>query len=127
MEIVRRANTSWESGDWQGPAELFDPDIEVVFSTTAFPDPGAYRGGRVALAAWDRWLEAWEDFRLELEDIIDLGSRVVSLNRLHGLGKTSGATVDAEVGCIFDCHRGRIVRMVFCDRAEALEAAGLGE
>ena len=80
----------------------------------------------MVLAAWDRWLEAWEDFRLELEDLIDLGSRVVSLNRLHGLGKISGATVDSEVGCIFDCQGGRIVRMVFCDRAEALEAVGLG-
>jgi hypothetical protein len=46
------------------------------------------------------------------------------LNRLRGRGKASGIAVDSEVGCIFDLDGARIVRMVFCDRREALEAAG---
>jgi hypothetical protein len=31
------------------------------------------------------------------------------------------------VGVIFECDRGTIKRMVFCDRHEALEAAGRSE
>jgi hypothetical protein len=63
------------------------------------------------------------EFSLELEDAIPVGERVVVLNRLRGRGKASGIAVDAEVGCIFDLDSGRIVRMVFCDRRQALDAA----
>jgi ketosteroid isomerase-like protein len=121
---VRELFAYWERGEWQASAELFDPGFESVFSSTAFPDPGTYRGARATLDAWRGWLEAWEDFSLELEGTIAAGERVVALNRLRGRGKASGIPVDAEVGCIFDCRDGKIVRMVFCDRQEALEAAG---
>jgi ketosteroid isomerase-like protein len=125
VEVVRQACAYWERGDWAGSAELFDPGVEVVYSTTAFPDAGTYRGGRMALDAWTRWLEAWEAFSMELVDVIEAGEEIVTLNRLHGRGKGSGVTVDADVGVIFDCRRVVIRRMVFCDRQEALEAAGL--
>jgi ketosteroid isomerase-like protein len=122
---VRQLFAFWERGEWQASAELFDPDFEAVFSATAFPDPGTYRGARATLDAWRRWLEAWEEFSLELEQTIGAGERVVALNRLRGRGKASGIAVDSEVGCIFDCTDGRITRMVFCDRHEALEATAL--
>jgi ketosteroid isomerase-like protein len=127
VEIVRRLFAHWERGDWAASADLFAPDLETVFSATAFPDPGAYRGGRNTLDAWREWLEAWEEFSLELQQTIGKGARVVALNRLRGRGKASGIAVDSEVGCIFDCDHGMIVRMTFCDRQEALEAAGLSE
>jgi ketosteroid isomerase-like protein len=123
VDTVRRLFAYWEQGEWQASAELFDPDFEAVFSSGAFPDPGTYRGARRTLDAWRAWLEAWEEFSLELEDAISVGERVVVLNRLRGRGKASGIAVDAEVGCIFDLDGGRIVRMVFCDRRQALDAA----
>ena len=127
VDAVRQVCAHWERGEWGAGGELFDPGLEVVYSTTAFPDAGTYRGGRVALDAWRRWLEAWEEFSMELEDVIEAGEEIVALNRLRGRGMGSGATVDAEVGIIFECHRGVIRRMVFCDRHEALEAAGPSE
>jgi ketosteroid isomerase-like protein len=127
VEAVREALGHWERGDWAAAAELFDPDVEVVYSATAFPDGGTYRGGRVALEAWKRWLEAWDQFTMELEDVIHGDEQIVALNRLRGRGRESGATVDADVGIVFDCDRGVITRMVFCDRRAALEAAGRSE
>ena len=124
VDTVRSLFDYWEQGDWQASAELFDPEFVAIFSSGAFPDPGTYRGARRTLDAWRSWLEAWEEFSLELEDAIPVGERVVVLNRLRGRGKASGIAVDAEVGCIFDLNRGRIVRMVFCDRRQALQAAG---
>jgi ketosteroid isomerase-like protein len=124
VDTVRRLFDYWERGEWQASAELFDPAFEAVFSARAFPDPGTYRGARATLDAWRGWLDAWEEFGLELEDTIPVGERVVVLNRLRGRGKASGIPVDSEVGCIFELDGGRIVRMVFCDRQEALDAAG---
>jgi ketosteroid isomerase-like protein len=123
VEAVRRVCADWERGDWASSAELFDSDLEVEFSTGSFPDAGTYRGGRAVLDAWGRWLEAWDDFAMQLEDLVGDGTRIVALNRLHGRGKESGVPVDRDVGVIFDVDDGVIRRMVFCDRREALEAA----
>jgi hypothetical protein len=54
----------------------YDPDLKVVYSTSAFPDAGTYRGGRVALDAWNRWLDAWEEFSMEFVDLIDAGEEI---------------------------------------------------
>jgi ketosteroid isomerase-like protein len=123
LDAVRDVLADWERGDWASSAELFDPDLEVVFSTTSFPDAGTYHGGRAVLDAWGRWLEAWDEFSMEFDDVIARGERIVALNRLHGRGKESGVPVDAEVGVVFECAGGVVKRMVFCDRREALEAA----
>ena len=127
VETVRRVCSAWEGGDWAASTEFFDPGLEVVYSTSAFPDAGTYRGGRVALEAWNRWLEAWDEFSMEFVDLIEADGRIIALNRLRGRGKESGATVDADVGVIFECDRGTVKRLVFCDRQEALEAAGRAE
>jgi ketosteroid isomerase-like protein len=125
VAVVREVCAAWERGDWAASVGLYDPDLKVVYSTSAFPDAGTYRGGRVALDAWNRWLDAWEEFSMEFVDLIDAGEEIIALIRLRGRGRESGATVVADQGVIFECDRGTIKRMVFCDRKEALEAAGL--
>ena len=127
VEAVQRLFAYWERGEWAASADLFHDGFEAVFSVTAFPDPGTYRGADRTLAAWQSWLEAWEEFGLELEEVIDVGPRVIALNRLRGRGKASGIPIDSEVGCIFDCADGRVLRMEFCDRRRALEAAAGAE
>ena len=127
VETVRAVCGAWERGDWAASAEHFDPALEVVYSPSAFPDAGTYRGGPVAFDAWKRWLEAWEEFSMQVVDMIETGDEIVTLIGLQGRGKESGATVDADVGVVFECAGGKIKRMVFCDRREALEAAGRGE
>ena len=127
VKVVRQTCAAWERGEWAASAEFFAHGLEVVYSSSAFPDAGTYRGGSVALNAWSRWLEAWEEFSMEFVDVIDADENIVALIRLRGRGTGSGATVEAEVGVIFDCDDGIIGRMVFCDRQEALEAAGLAQ
>jgi hypothetical protein len=56
VDAVRQVYAYWKRGQWSASADLFDPGLEVVYSTSAFPDAGTYRGGRVALHAWSRWL-----------------------------------------------------------------------
>jgi ketosteroid isomerase-like protein len=127
VAVVRQTCAAWERGDWEASAEFFARGVEVVYSSSAFPDAGTYRGGSGALDAWSRWLEAWEEFSMEFVDVIDAGENIVALNRIRGRGKESGAAVEADVGVIFTCDDGIIRRMVFCDRRRALEAAGLSE
>src|SRR5436190_18213471 len=124
VEAVLRLFAHWERGDWAASAELFHPQFEAVFSARAFPDPGTYRGARRTLDAWRNWLEAWDEFGLQLERTIDAEGIVVALLTLRGRGKSSGIAIESEVGSIFDFDDGKISRMVFCDRHEAMAAAG---
>jgi len=75
------------------------------------------------------WTEDFDDFEIEVEEIIDLRRRrVLVITRQHGIGKGSRATVEMEISVIYTLKRRRIVRVeVFLERADALKAAGLSE
>ena len=127
VENVRQLFEHWERGDWGGGREFFDDSCEVVFSTSAFPDAGAYGVGRKALRAWMNFTEAFETFAVEVDQIVEAGDQVVVFNWIRGRGRASGADVDASVGAVFTLRNGKIVRYELTDRREALEAAGLRE
>jgi ketosteroid isomerase-like protein len=71
--------------------------------------------------------EVWDEFRMEPDDVLDGGDRVVAVGRW--VGKGSGIEVHRPVADVFTLPDGRVVRAEFgfTDRAEALEAAGLSE
>jgi ketosteroid isomerase-like protein len=45
VDVVRQVCAAWERGDWAASVGRYDPDLKVVYSTSAFPDAGTYRGG----------------------------------------------------------------------------------
>jgi len=127
VEVVHQVFEHWERGDWGWGRDFFDDGCEVVFSTSWFPDAGAYQIGREALRAWLGFMDSFEAFAIGVDQIIDAGEHVVVLTRIQGRGRASGADVDAKVGAIFTLRDARIVRYVLTDSREALEAVGLSE
>ena len=127
VEIVRQLFDHWERGDWAAGRELFGDGCEVIFSTSAFPDPGSYTLGRGALRAWTTFTGEFEDFATGADRIIDAGEQVIALAWIRGRGRASGADVNSKVGAVFNLRDGKIVRYELTDRSEALEAAGLSE
>ena len=87
-------------------------------------------GQEAVRAYFETVMEAWEEIRLEPEEIIDLdGDRVIVVSHLIGRGKGSGigARRSRCAICSTDA-RGRLcVGWRYAERAEALEAAGLSE
>ncbi len=73
-----------------------DPEIEFQFdgsvgSGYAFPDMlGVHRGREAYRRVWESGDEAWDDFRLEYEEVIDFGDRLLVAGRLTGHGSSSG-------------------------------------
>jgi ketosteroid isomerase-like protein len=126
VEIVGQLLDCWQRADWGGGRDLVDDECKVVFSTSWFPDAGAYSVGRDALDAWIDFTEAWDELGIGVERITDLGEQVVALIRISGRGLASGASVDAHVGAIFALRDGKIVRYELTDRQDALEAANSG-
>jgi ketosteroid isomerase-like protein len=66
--------------------------------------------------------------RLEPQDFVDAGDKVVVSVRLVGVGKESGVETTANAAHVWTFRDGRIVRQTtFQTMPEALEAAGLSE
>jgi ketosteroid isomerase-like protein len=126
VEIVREIYGAWERGDFSSN-EWADPEIE--FHLRAGPDEAVLHGVEAMGRAWREWLRAWDDFKTEAREFIDLGHDVLVLAKFHGRGKTSSMSVEAMPGAaVFSLRDGKVVRLgSYTDPAEALEAAGLRE
>ena len=106
-------------------APLFDPGFECVL---VLPGSREHAGLAGLRAAWLEWLEPWESYRVEIEDVIDAGDAAVVLTRDYG--RRSGAEVEVRLlgAAIWTVRNGKVVRAEFYgDRKAALEAAGLSE
>ena len=130
VEVMRRMYERWLADD-PSLIDAFDPEIEV------HPDPAAdlvgvndvYRGHDGLRRYMAQVYEAFEDYRPEVEDLLDLGDKVVTLAIEHGRGRASGAAVEAHrTAHVWTMRAGKAVRVdLYLDRTKALEAVGLSD
>ena len=79
-------------------------------------------------AVWETTIEAFEDIRLEPEEVIDIGDRLLVTVEYRGHGSGSGVPVNQRVYQLLETRRGLVTKIEdFTDRSEAQEAAGLRE
>lgn len=124
----RRRFDALDLDAWEVIFASLAPDIEFN-EDPRFPEAGAHRGVEAVRRYLSRFVESFDQFSFEVEDIIELeGARVLLLLRLTMRGRGSGARVETEPGWIFTVGNGVVVRVdAFIDREEAFEAAGLAE
>ena len=126
VDIVRRFNERWLSGDWEGVAELVDPGIEQHGAVGGVEEGRLLRGLDAIRSDWEAVEEQWDEHRVEPQRFIDAGDRVVVLLREYHRGTRSGIELTADTAVIADLRRGLIVRVQgYTDQAAALEAVGL--
>jgi ketosteroid isomerase-like protein len=109
------------------PWDLLPPDFVIDLSRRLM-DPVILRGPDELRVFYRDLDAAWADgARLEVEELIDAGEKVLVLIRFGGRGKMSGAEVEALVWNLWTFRDGEPVRWTYLGegRAEALEAAGL--
>ena len=126
VEIVKRANEFLERRDWQGVADLIDPDAEMHGTVGGLEEGRVRRGlGQIAAAFDAEDDQVWDEHRIEPREFIDAGDRVVVLHREYQRGK-GGVELVIDTASIVDVRDGRIVRMQgYMNPADALEAAGV--
>jgi ketosteroid isomerase-like protein len=91
-----------------------------------WPERQTYEGIEGARQFMADWLEAWEDWQLEVEQLLDAGDHVVALVRQRGRSKATGLPVDMRFAQVWTFQDGRQTRMrMYASRDQALEAAGL--
>ena len=132
VEIIRNMYEAWiTEGDRGVPFATFDPDIEIN------PDPEAawvgigevYRGHAGLRSYMEAVYEAFDDYRPEVEQLIDLDDRVLTLAIERGKGRGSGADVQAnETAHLWTMRGGKAVRLdLYLNRDGAFKAVGMAQ
>jgi ketosteroid isomerase-like protein len=105
---------------------------DFIWDTTKFdgwPDPREYLGVPGLAEFVQAWVEPYEDWRIEVEEIVDAGGeRVVAL--LHQVGRLHGSESEVEMryGIVYSFREGKISHAApYATYKQALEAAGLSE
>ena len=125
-DIMRTALEAFNSRDGARFDALLDESAEIVPVRAAIDGP-TFRGPRAASQYCAAVDDSWVALRWEVEEIRDLGGRVIALGRIQGRGRDSGAGIDARGAWVADLHDGLITRFqTYSDRSKALDAVGLG-
>jgi ketosteroid isomerase-like protein len=100
-------------------------DIEFNSAMSGTVAGGSLRGREGTEALFADIRDTWEEHRMVIEVIRDLGDRVLGLGRLEGHGKASGVSVDVPLAVISDFRDGKVWRTrTHLDHDAALRAAG---
>jgi ketosteroid isomerase-like protein len=132
VEIVRRLYRAWERGDFWAHPEAFAPDVRSarVMSPEAEGAglSGEWQGTDGLIENTRLWLSAWNDLRVQAQEFLEAGDRVVVFTRQTATAKASGIPLDREFADVWELRNGKVVDVRFYWRREdALEAAGLSE
>jgi ketosteroid isomerase-like protein len=125
-EPVRRLLAAFSKRDWDAFSVELDPEMEY----SPVEEQVVFRGPEAATRYAERWLEPWETFSAEVEEVqsAPAADRAFVALRFRGRGTGSGVEIDELGYWVCELRDGRLYRISeHNDRAEALEAAGLSE
>ena len=111
-------------------AELAHPDFVWDMSTfRGWPERQTYPGLEGARQFLADWTDSWEDWKLELRELIDAGDEtVVAIVHQSGRSKATGLPVEMDFAQVWTVRDGRQLRMrMYADPDEGRRAAGLAE
>jgi ketosteroid isomerase-like protein len=122
VETLRAAYEALNRRDIPGTLHVLD-DAAEWHEHSELPEADSYRGREVIQAFLESFLESWDEFRQEVEDLIAEDGKVLILLHMIGRGKGSGIRVEARYAHLWTMRDGRGVRIdTYTDRQEALEA-----
>jgi ketosteroid isomerase-like protein len=101
---------------------LFHRDAEWIEAPERV-DSKTYRGHVGIRDSFERWLEDWDEYRIEADRFEDHGDHVLVVSREFGKGHGSGASTEAMVFSLFTFRDGKVSHYrEFYDEAAARAA-----
>lgn len=128
LDVMRRWCDTWNHGDIDAFADLFDADAEVI-TDPSFMEAEPFKG-RAAIRKWfEGFKESWQEGgEVALRELFEIGDKVVLRFDWRVRGRTSGIETELDVTGVNPIRKGRIVhQQYYFDHAAALEAVGLSE
>ena len=126
--VVRAVVDAQRRRDWQAFRRLYDPNIEWEDASGLWGDWGTRRGFEEVRDAWVTWFEAFEQVDFEIEELLEVGDKVVAFIRVTGRGRESGLVTEQRLPSVWTVRGQRVVRVSgYREAGEALDAVGLRE
>ncbi|MEO6496183.1 MAG: nuclear transport factor 2 family protein [Solirubrobacteraceae bacterium] len=124
LEVLREVYSHWERGDftyWEAFAD------DYVWKSGDAIESGEYTGIAEVAPAWRAWLQTWDGFSVEAEEVVvGPDSRYVVMQLFRGKGKASGLAIEGRTAAVATMRGGLVAQMEsFWDRDAALQAAGV--
>jgi ketosteroid isomerase-like protein len=124
--VWRLYNEGWAAGNLDLMLDLLDPGI-VWTAIEDAPDAGTYRGYEGVRAYWHDWLDDFDMHGFRIEESIEAGDRLVSVQRAATTGKGSGVRSEIHYACVttFGADERIVAVNEYATREEALAAANM--
>ena len=124
IEVAREGVEAFQRGDIEAVLALIHEDGHI-YLPPELPNSGTYRG-REGFVSWmGQWLEAWEEFSVEMGPAEPVGERhVVASMHQSGRGKGSGVPVEMDIAYMWEVRDDKIVAMhLYATTEEAVQVA----
>jgi ketosteroid isomerase-like protein len=105
---VREIYEHWARGNWVSGREHFADDLR----STTFDADGdeIHLNSREELETWFRgFLQQWDDFRQDVDELVDCGDRVLVIGHQSATGHVSGVRLEMPVFTVWVFRDGKIV------------------
>jgi ketosteroid isomerase-like protein len=128
VDLIRRVTAAFNG---ESPAEdireFLHPEVEWHGTQGGLTEGEFFEGQEAVDKQVEPSREAWDEWRIEPEEIIDLGGDdVLVMNRETNRGRGSGIELISHTAALVSIRDGKIIRFQgFLDRGEARRAAGL--
>jgi ketosteroid isomerase-like protein len=130
VRTLKAGLAAFNDGDWDTALQRFSEDAVWVPVLAALETQGSLYGHEEIRSAWQAQRETFgDDFRGELQDVVDLGANtLLVLITLSGRGSSSGVETGVSFAQVVTFRSGKVVRVdAYRTEAEALEAVGARE
>jgi ketosteroid isomerase-like protein len=123
IALVREAFAAFESGDVEAVNRLLDPGVEVSISQE-LANAGTWSGIEGFWTSIASWMEAWDEYRIELRGFDTPDDRnVIAETHQIATGRTSGVPVELTTFFLFEIRDGLCTRYALYASREAALAA----
>jgi hypothetical protein len=120
VDELQRGYEALNRGDLSVVLGLLDRDIEW-HEPAPSPEAGIHRGRDSFERFFRGWIESFDDFRVEPEQVVERGETLIAVVRQSGKGRASGVEVEARLAHVWTVDNGRAVRWeAVADADEAL-------
>jgi ketosteroid isomerase-like protein len=128
VDALRSAVKAFNEGDLDGVLAMYDPQAVFVTDGSAVDRPAVMLGADQIRATLQTFIAEFADFRMEVDELLDAGDKLICVQRWAGTGRGSGIPIELAEIIVFTFKDGKIIEgRVHPDRTSALQAAGLSE
>jgi ketosteroid isomerase-like protein len=122
VETLRDAYEALNHGDIDRALAVLDVDAQWC-EHSDLPEAGLYHGRDAIRGFLEQFLDSWDEFHQETEEMREGDGCVLIVLRSRSRGKGSGIAVEAQYAHLWTMEGGRGVRVdAYFDREEALRA-----